>query len=89
MKVVENEEQILFFLNKIKDKPLEEDETFFFKSELTEVIFKPRSRRKRNAFCKQMDMDIFDEILKDLELPFRITKIGESPNTYIVEKKEE
>ncbi len=89
MKVIENEEQILFFLNKIKGIPLEEDETFFFKSELTEVIFKPKSKRKRNAFCKQMDMDLFDEILKDLELPFRITQIKESPNTYIVEKKEE
>jgi hypothetical protein len=88
MKIIENEEQILSFLNAIKNKPIEEDETLFFKKELVDVVFKPRSKRKMNAFCKQMGMDVFEAILEDLELPFTIKTIKESPPVYMVKKEE-
>lgn len=90
MKTIDNEEQILYFLNSIKNEPLDEEDSLFFKKELTEVVFKPRSKRKRDAFCKQMDMDVFDEILKSLGVPFLIKEVKEeSASYYIVKPKEE
>lgn len=88
MKQIENKKEILFFLDSLIDKPIPEDETFEFKMELTEVIFKPRSKAKKTKFCKQMDMDVFEAIMNDLELPYKIKTVREvSQNYYIVEKE--
>ena len=89
MKDIDNKRQILFFLDSLVDKKITEGEVYEFKMELTEVIFKPKNKRKKAYFCKQMDVDVFESILEDLELPYKIRTINESPNTYVVEKKEE
>ena len=88
MNKIENEEKIMFFLNSLADKEIEEAEVFDFKKELTQVVFEPRNKMKRNKFCKQMGMDVFEAILEDLELPFTIKTIKESPPVYMVKKEE-
>jgi hypothetical protein len=88
MKKIENEEKIMFFLTSLTDKEIEENAVFDFKKELTQVIFEPRNKQKRNRFCKQMGMDVFEAILIDLELPFTIKTIKESPQVYMVKKEE-
>lgn len=89
-KQIENREEIVLFLESLKDQIITEEETLQFKKDLTEVVFKPRSKRKKNDFCKLMDMELFDMILKDLQMPYRIREISEeSGNYYTVKNKEE
>lgn len=90
MKDIENKTQILFFFNSLIGKKIMEDELFEFKMEFTEVIFKPRNKKKKIRFCKQMGIDVFEAILSDLELPYVIVVEKEyNKNIYTVKKERE
>ena len=86
-KTLDNEEKIMIFLESVKNQIITSEESLQFKKDLTEVIFKPRDKKKKNIFCKQMDMEVFEAILEDLEVPYRIRRIEEASLSYIVENR--
>ena len=87
-KTIDNEYEIILFFESLKGQEITEEETLQFKKELTEVIFKPRSKKKRNAFCKTMDVGFFNTVVISLGLPYRIRKISnESGVCYMIKDK--
>ena len=85
---IENEHEILLFLESLRNQKITANEELQFKKDLTQVIFKPRSVKKKNDFCKLMDMELFEIILEDLKVPYKITEIQEeSGSYYTVENK--
>ena len=81
---IDNEYFILLYLEALENYQIKKEQEYGVKRELTEVIFQPSNKVKRNRFCRKMDMGFFDDVLKDLGVPYKIEKVNEKGEEYHV-----